>query len=138
MSEEWIRDPAAWAARSLAERLEALREHYCTGPCGQSSSVMATRSAADGAFREAIEAARTPGPATAYVARKFRCRMEHDLSIGASDGGDHDEFTAIFTNAEARAFIAEHEAARTLPADRLAAMKAEEEAEHEAGKGVGG
>jgi hypothetical protein len=50
----WIKEPLRWRELSLVERLEALRLHYCTGPCGQSSGVMATRSATDFALREAI------------------------------------------------------------------------------------
>ena len=50
----WIKDPLKWDRLSLVERLEALRLHYCTGPCGQSMSVMATRSATNIALKEAI------------------------------------------------------------------------------------
>jgi hypothetical protein len=50
----WINDKAKWDRLSLVERLEALRLHYCTGPCGQSMSVMMTRSATDKALKDAI------------------------------------------------------------------------------------
>ena len=50
----WIKDPLKWDKLTLVERLEALRIHYCTGPCGQSMSVMATRSATDFTLREVI------------------------------------------------------------------------------------
>ena len=50
----WIKDPLKWDKLTLVERLEALRIHYCTGPCGQSMSVMATRSATNIALKEAI------------------------------------------------------------------------------------
>jgi hypothetical protein len=50
----WIKDPLRWGKMSLVERLEALRKHYCTGPCGQSHSVLATRSATNIALKEAI------------------------------------------------------------------------------------
>ena len=50
----WIKDPLKWDRLSLVERLEALRIHYCTGPCGQSMSVMSTRSATDKALKDAI------------------------------------------------------------------------------------
>jgi hypothetical protein len=50
----WIKDPQKWDKLSLVERLEALRLHYCTGPCGQSMSVMMTRSATNIALKEAI------------------------------------------------------------------------------------
>lgn len=50
----WIRDKQKWDKLPLVERLEALRLHYCTGPCGQSMSVMATRSATNTALKEAM------------------------------------------------------------------------------------
>jgi hypothetical protein len=50
----WIKDALKWDRLSLVERLEALRLHYCTGPCGQSMSVMMTRSATNIALKEAI------------------------------------------------------------------------------------
>jgi hypothetical protein len=50
----WIKDPQKWDKLSLVERLEALRLHYCTGPCGQSMTVMMTRSATNIALKEAI------------------------------------------------------------------------------------
>lgn len=50
----WIRDKQKWDKLPLVERLEALRIHYCTGPCGQSMSVMFTRSATDKALKDAI------------------------------------------------------------------------------------
>lgn len=51
----WIKDKQKWDKLPLIERLEALRKHYCTGPCGQSSGVLATRSATNAAIREAID-----------------------------------------------------------------------------------
>lgn len=50
----WIKDKAKWDSLPLVDRLEALRLHYCTGPCGQSHSVLATRSATNIALKEAI------------------------------------------------------------------------------------
>jgi hypothetical protein len=50
----WIRDKQKWDGLPLMEKLEALRLHYCTGPCGQSMSVMATRSATNKALKEAM------------------------------------------------------------------------------------
>lgn len=50
----WIKDKRKWDELPLINKLEALRLHYCTGPCGQSSSVMATRSATNAALREAM------------------------------------------------------------------------------------
>jgi hypothetical protein len=53
MKDEWNRDPAKWNTRPLAEQLEMLRKFYCTGPCGQSASVLGTRGALDRTIREA-------------------------------------------------------------------------------------
>lgn len=50
----WIKEPLRWQGLPLVEKLEALRLHYCTGPCGQSMSVMATRSATNKALEDAI------------------------------------------------------------------------------------
>lgn len=50
----WIKDKEKWDKLPLVERLEALRLHYCTGPCGQSSSVLTTRSVTNIALKEAI------------------------------------------------------------------------------------
>jgi hypothetical protein len=50
----WIKEPLKWRELPLVEKLEALRKHYCTGPCGQSMSVMMTRSATNIALKEAI------------------------------------------------------------------------------------
>ena len=51
---KWITDPRGWDALPLADRLELLRKHYCTGPCGQSHSVLATRAATSKTLREAV------------------------------------------------------------------------------------
>jgi hypothetical protein len=51
----WIKEPQKWDKLSLVERLEALRLHYCTGPCGQSMNVMTTRSATNKALKDAID-----------------------------------------------------------------------------------
>jgi len=51
----WIKDAIKWKEIPLVEKLEALRLHYCTGPCGQSSSILATRSATDSALKEAMK-----------------------------------------------------------------------------------
>lgn len=51
----WLSNPTAWNELPLTDKLEALRKHYCTGPCGQSSSVLATREATNRALKEAIE-----------------------------------------------------------------------------------
>lgn len=53
----WLKDIVAWNKLSLADRLEALRKHYCTGPCGQDSATLTTRSVTDQALREAKQAA---------------------------------------------------------------------------------
>lgn len=49
------RNPIEWMAQPLLLRLERLRVHYCTGPCGQSSTVLNERSGADQTLREAIK-----------------------------------------------------------------------------------
>lgn len=59
MQDVWNTDPAKWQAMPLVERLEAMRKWHCTGPCGQSSSVMGTRSALDATLREAVETVNT-------------------------------------------------------------------------------
>jgi hypothetical protein len=51
----WIKEPLKWRELSLVERLEALRIHYCTGPCGQSMTVMMTCSATDKTLKDAID-----------------------------------------------------------------------------------
>jgi hypothetical protein len=48
----WLKDVPAWNKLSLSEQAERLRKHYCTGPCGQSSDVMQTRSVTDKFFRD--------------------------------------------------------------------------------------
>lgn len=60
MKDIWNKDPTAWAEMTLVERLEALRKYHCSGPCGQSSSVLGTRSALDTAIKEAILALTAP------------------------------------------------------------------------------
>ena len=53
MNDIWIRDPKKWQSLSLIDRLNALHTWYCTGPCGQSASVLAAR---DELSRSLIEA----------------------------------------------------------------------------------
>jgi hypothetical protein len=36
-------DPAAWDRLTLLARIEYIRRHLCTGPCGQSSQVLTQR-----------------------------------------------------------------------------------------------
>jgi len=43
-----------WSNLPLAEQLEEIRKHLCTGPCGQSSQVMQQRSRIDSTLRQAI------------------------------------------------------------------------------------
>ena len=43
----------AFTNRELLDRIQAIRTHYCTGPCGQSSSVLTARSNVDATLREA-------------------------------------------------------------------------------------
>lgn len=51
---EWLKNPDKWNKRSLVEKLELLRKHYCTGPCGQSNSVLTTREETNKVFKEVI------------------------------------------------------------------------------------
>jgi hypothetical protein len=51
----WISDPKKWAGLDILEQLELLRQHYCTGPCGQSSSVQKTREVTNETLKSAIE-----------------------------------------------------------------------------------
>lgn len=50
----WIKDKIKWHKLALPDKLELLRKHYCTGPCGQSQSVQTTRSVTHLALIEAI------------------------------------------------------------------------------------
>ncbi len=47
------KDPTAWRQASLKERLQSLRQHYCTGPCGQGQIVGEIRSNTDTTLKEA-------------------------------------------------------------------------------------
>lgn len=49
-------DEIAWEDIPLAERLEYIRAHLCTGPCAQAHSVLQKRHRMNTALREAIEA----------------------------------------------------------------------------------
>lgn len=51
----WLKDIKAWNKLKLVEQLEALRQHYCTGPCGQSSSVLTTREVTNKVFLDIID-----------------------------------------------------------------------------------
>jgi len=53
MKDIWNKDPVTWAAMPLVDRLELLRKWHCTGPCGQSASVIGTRASLDVTIREA-------------------------------------------------------------------------------------
>ncbi len=53
MNELWLKDPAVWRQLPLAEKIEAVRKWYCTGPCGQSASTMAAREALSQVLEEA-------------------------------------------------------------------------------------
>lgn len=46
--------PIEWREASLIDRLESLRKHYCTGPCGQSQIVGEIRSNTRSTLLEAI------------------------------------------------------------------------------------
>lgn len=53
-------DIGEWVTLLLQEQLEAIRQHLCTGPCGQSSQVMEHRSRIDSALRAAIRYLNAP------------------------------------------------------------------------------
>ena len=46
-------DPIAWREACLVDRLKALVQHYCTGPCGQSQQVGEIRSNTQSTLTEA-------------------------------------------------------------------------------------
>ena len=50
----WIKDPLKWEELDIINKLILLKKHYCTGPCGQSSSVLQTRTATEEVINEAI------------------------------------------------------------------------------------
>ena len=58
MKPTWLKDPAVWRELPLDKQLEELRRFHCTGPCGQSSSVLANRAALYNALTDAINAYR--------------------------------------------------------------------------------
>ena len=51
----WLKNQEDWRDLDLLVQLEHLRKYYCTGPCGQSSSTLATRSATDKVMRDIIK-----------------------------------------------------------------------------------
>jgi hypothetical protein len=53
MNPLWLKDPAKWESLQLSEKVKLLREYYCTGPCGQSSHILTTRSVLEN-FRRAV------------------------------------------------------------------------------------
>ena len=55
MNDIWLRDPKKWQSLSLIDRLNALHDWYCTGPSGQSASVLAARDELSRALIEAIK-----------------------------------------------------------------------------------
>ena len=48
----WLKDPAKWESLQLNEKVRLLREYYCTGPCGQSSHILTTRSTLEKTLKE--------------------------------------------------------------------------------------
>lgn len=55
MRDLWNRDPLKWQDLPLKEKVDMLRKYYCTGPCGQSSSTLGTRSALNSVLLDVIE-----------------------------------------------------------------------------------
>ena len=50
----WIKDPIKWQAATLKEKVEALRKHFCTGPCGQGMANMSASAELNKVLREVI------------------------------------------------------------------------------------
>ena len=50
----WLKNILDWNKLCLAEKLEQLRKHYCTGPCGQSNNVLATRDVTNSVLQDAV------------------------------------------------------------------------------------
>lgn len=53
MKDVWNKDPSAWEALTLDERLEAMRKWHCTGPSGQCAASMNTRETLNRTIKEA-------------------------------------------------------------------------------------
>lgn len=51
----WLTDIEGWNKLKVVDKLELLRKHYCTGPCGQSNSVHKTREVTNQTLKEAID-----------------------------------------------------------------------------------
>ena len=54
MNPIWIEDPRRWQEVDIVFKLQYLMNYLCTGPCGQSSHVLAQRTATRETLREAI------------------------------------------------------------------------------------
>lgn len=52
MNPLWLKDPVKWESLQLSEKVKLLRKYYYSGPCGQSSSVLATKSALEKTLKE--------------------------------------------------------------------------------------
>lgn len=48
----WNTDPLRWNKMCLLEKISNLRKFYCTGPCGQSSTVMKNRAVLEEVLNE--------------------------------------------------------------------------------------
>lgn len=47
-------DPTRWNELNLADKIEAIRQHLCTGPSGQSSQAQSQRHRINAALREVL------------------------------------------------------------------------------------
>jgi hypothetical protein len=50
----WTKKPAEWEALPDFIKMEAMRLHFCTGPCGQSNNVLSARSQLDRVLTMAV------------------------------------------------------------------------------------
>ena len=52
MNPLWLKDPIKWESLQLSEKVKLLRKYHCTGPCGQSSHILTTRSVLEKTLKE--------------------------------------------------------------------------------------
>lgn len=71
----WINEPEVWQNKSQSDKLELLRKYYCTGPCGQSNQVIATRDATNSVLKEAVKELET----YQFMLQVMEFFSEHDI-----------------------------------------------------------
>lgn len=79
----WNKDSITWSTMTLTEQLEALRKYHCSGPCGQSSSVLGTRSALDTAMKQAVLVLNTQST------EQCNHSWQHQETIKKTNSGDY-------------------------------------------------